>query len=711
MNCLLQLQAIYNKKSTYYKMFKEVDFFFPLRIIGRGLYLLLSIDAMVTESTFYEKSFLTTYWQKYMDNFNMVLADPTRFGLDPEKMKLLKRIIVKVDKCVMSGDCLNAFLNSLAERKNMNAFEEMRDFEGIRANKYIMELLKNYFKHAQSTIEARFSDEKCLHLQDNAILAEYLCVFSFYMKFFKQESKDVWRNLWSLQKKELMIYIHRFIMIRVCDILMRYCRPKKIYSSLEPKDINALTVDVLKRNQDNLMVEVTGLYRHLCQWLLKMNSMACSMYVFQTAKEVDRVKIFELRMSQIISGLNLACRIRAVIRKNFLIRQKIGFSLSPEQIKPFMLLIEMSRKIVEIVEQKDVQLMQDMMVKFSCLRVAKVVKEYCSKVTAQKMNDKTFFIEAFKTVFYLLTHFPSEQRESLSQFCLTFFTVKNIIKDPEVIQFKRILEETFALSRYKQLFREILDCSYLYWYKEFIPDMLDLKTTADGELYRLQHLVDAFSETKYILRQAVHLEDNQKLTDTFRDYILKSLETKIIKKASVSLEEDLLIQTHHFYTISELQKPNPMQKFQGDLKSFLSIRKICVIDKLIDMKHLIEMSLSENLYNRISDNQKNFTVYEIMRTLAKVKYDLDLGHSYIPSKTVEQGRTDVLAILRSLVFFIQNFKYNMFNQTFIETLNESTRLKAVSINLISDSIKTHGLGIVRSSISMLVETIHKYDIW
>ena len=41
-----------------------------------------------------------------------------------------------------------------------------------------------------------------------------------------------------------------------------------------------------------------------------------------------------------------------------------------------------------------------------------------------------------------------------------------------------------------------------------------------------------------------------------------------------------------------------------------------------------------------------------MRTLAKIKYDLDLGHSYIPSKTIDQGKTDILAIVRSFMFFV-----------------------------------------------------------
>lgn len=150
-----------------------------------------------------------------------------------------------------------------------------------------------------------------------------------------------------------------------------------------------------------------------------------------------------------------------------------------------MLILEMSRKMLETVEQKDVQMMQDMMVKFCCLKVAKVIKEFCARVSNHKMTDKTFFIEAFKTIFYLVTHYPSEQREQLADFCLTFIGVKNIVKDPEVVQFKKLLSDLYALSSYKNIFKDLLDCSYVYWFKDFIPDMLELKTNIDGEFFRL----------------------------------------------------------------------------------------------------------------------------------------------------------------------------------------------------------------------------------
>ena len=708
MNCLLQLQAIYNKKSSYYKYFKEFDFFFPLRIIGKGLYLLLCIDTVVGDSTFYESSFISRYWPKYRDSVEMMLADPAKYGQDPDKMKALRRIIVKVDKGIMKGQTLKFFLEHLAKENNMNVFEEMTDFNAIRTNKYILELLKNYFKYAQSTAEAAYSNPlQGPTTQDSEHLSEYLCVFAFYIQFFRVENKDVWRSIWSLQTRVLMVYCHRFAMIRLCDFMMKYCPPKKPYSSLEPKEINSFTVEYLKRGQSSLMNEVIGVYKHLCQWALKMNSMSCSMYVFQTAKEPERIKIFEMRTNQILSGLILARKIRSLIRSSFLIFQKIGYNIAATQIKPLLFLLEMSKKMMDLIEQRDFQLMQDMMVKFSSLAVARILKDFSTRVSNTKHSEKAFYLEAFKALLYLATHYPTEHRGFVSEFCMSFLGVKNIIKDPEVVQFKKTMNDLYNLSTYKQQFRDILDCSYMYWFKEYIPDLIELKTSSDGEFFRLQLFIDALGDCKRILDNAVHLADNSQLVDRYREHIMSLLSSKLVRRVAVSLEEDLVIQSHHFYSVRDLEKPLPQAKFQGDIKAFFNLNKITVLDRIIDLRFLVESSLSESLYNRISDNQRNFDTFEIMRVLAKVKYNLDLGHSYIPSKTIEQGKTDILAIIRSIIFFIQNFKYNMFNQTFIETLNESTRLKAVSINLISDSIKTHGLGVVKGSINLIVEQIHR----
>jgi hypothetical protein len=146
---MLQLSSLYTKKTQYYELFKTIDFYFPLRIIGKGLSLLLSIDCMVTDSTFYESSFIANYWSKYKDTFNLIFKDPVKYGADQEKMKILKRIVVKADM-IMKGDGLNTFLNHLAKENNIMAFEESSDLNAFRGSKYINELLKKYFKTTQN---------------------------------------------------------------------------------------------------------------------------------------------------------------------------------------------------------------------------------------------------------------------------------------------------------------------------------------------------------------------------------------------------------------------------------------------------------------------------------------------------------------------------------------------------------------------------------
>lgn len=68
---------------------------------------------------------------------------------------------------------------------------------------------------------------------------------------------------------------------------------------------------------------------------------------------------------------------------------------------------------------------------------------------------------------------------------------------------------------------------------------------------------------------------------------------------------------------------------------------------------------------------------------------------------------DILVILRSFKGFTQRFRYNMFNQTFIEQLGDSQRLKAISITHISNSINTHGLGVINTSVDIVYKFVNQ----
>jgi hypothetical protein len=66
-------------------------------------------------------------------------------------------------------------------------------------------------------MEVMVNDGANLQFKDSDTLSEYLCVFAFYIKVFRAENKDVWKSIWALQKRVLMVYIHRSVMLRLCD--------------------------------------------------------------------------------------------------------------------------------------------------------------------------------------------------------------------------------------------------------------------------------------------------------------------------------------------------------------------------------------------------------------------------------------------------------------------------------------------------------------
>ena len=64
---------------------------------------------MVSESLFYNNTFIQQHWQHFKESFNLMKIDPAKYEADKKDLRLLERIIVKVDKGVMAGKSLEHF--------------------------------------------------------------------------------------------------------------------------------------------------------------------------------------------------------------------------------------------------------------------------------------------------------------------------------------------------------------------------------------------------------------------------------------------------------------------------------------------------------------------------------------------------------------------------------------------------------------------------
>ncbi len=102
--------------------------------------------------------------------------------------------------------------------------------------------------------------------------------------------------------------------------------------------------------------------------------------------------------------------------------------------------------------------------------------------------------------------------------------------------------------------------------------------------------------------------------------------------------------------------------------------------------------------------------YEQMRVLAAHLFGLRLLDVFLPSSTVEQGKFDILEVIRNIPSFISTFKYNLLSQKFLEVTREDKVISSISIHQLSDSIRTHGLGILASTVNIFYKFLITYSV-
>lgn len=112
--------------------------------------------------------------------------------------------------------------------------------------------------------------------------------------------------------------------------------------------------------------------------------------------------------------------------------------------------------------------------------------------------------------------------------------------------------------------------------------------------------------------------------------------------------------------IEKIMGHNPYEMRVKELNRILDLGKLTILDTQIDIKDEIRQTLNENFYNINVINMHDMETYEQMRTLANYNFDLNLMHVYIPSQTIDQGKVDILNIIKNIPNFVQKYAYNAF---------------------------------------------------
>ena len=244
--------------------------------------------------------------------------------------------------------------------------------------------------------------------------------------------------------------------------------------------------------------------------------------------------------------------------------------------------------------------------------------------------------------------------------------------------------------------------SFTFRHKSLLATYLAEAHEKHYELSRVNYALMAVSDYHKTLDNVKHVDPGEMSVNQER-YIRRILERHILEPLCAQLETELRIQTH-----SHLQ-PADRNPFKSDISSLrhqLQDVSLPIGRQELNVKAYVEQYLGQTFYNLAAVASHDWRKYSQMRLLAQHLYEISPLEDRLPSQTLEQG-LDVLEIMRNIHIFVSRFNYNLNNQFFVEASSTSKHLNTIGIRHVSNSIRTHGSGIVNTAVNFTYQFLRK----
>ena len=124
------------------------------------------------------------------------------------------------------------------------------------------------------------------------------------------------------------------------------------------------------------------------------------------------------------------------------------------------------------------------------------------------------------------------------------------------------------------------------------------------------------------------------------------------------------------------------------------------------MGYEIKKYLSSVFYEMTALSPHDYCTYEHMRSLARDKLGIEVMPSHLPSQQLDQG-IDIMLLLEQTSVFVRDYRYNLYQQVFIQETMETKQVRTIGVNQMLYSIRTHGVGILAPVMKQLYKFLRK----
>lgn len=689
-NIVHQLAALYNSSKVATKVIESsgVHFQIVYEHLGELLVVLLTLDEIMENH-----GTLKDHWKMYKRMLKSVHHNPGKFSIPEEKLKPFEKLLLKLEGQLLDSMILQACVEQ--------RFDDPGEGVAVSKNSAFAEEFAFNIRTIFTNVESKIGEPSEIDQRDK--FAGVCGLFVLHFHIFRSVDKKFYKALLDVCKKVPAVTLtSNIIWFPDTFLIAKVPAAAKLMDKKSLQAIRAQRDTFLQQRAQTLAKDVQSYYVFVTSWMMKMESIL--------SKEQKSDKLAEdlnSRCNVFVQGILYAYSISIIIKTTMNMYMSMQKPMTKTSVKALCRLVELLKAVEHTFHRRS-------------MVVADSVSHITQQLQSQALNaigvakkrvisDKKYSQQRLDVLSSLVLaenalNGPStKERRLVVSLALCVGTQLKTFKDEELPPLQLVLKKLDLISELSERVKLQCDCSFLYWHRAVFPIYLDDVYDNAVDAARIHYMFSALRDSVPSMLHAKHMESCDQLLESYDKEIMDVFHEHLLDKLCKEIEKDLRLSVH---THLKLDDRNPFKVGLKDLAHFFSLKPIRFFNRFIHIKAYVTHYLDKTFYNLTTVALHDWATYSEMRNLATQRYGLTMTEAHLPSQTLEQG-LDVLEIMRNIHVFVSRYLYNLNNQIFIEKASNNKHLNTINIRHIANSIRTHGTGIMNTTVNFTYQFLRK----
>eukprot|EP01088_Endostelium_zonatum_P014541 TRINITY_DN3239_c0_g1_i1.p1 TRINITY_DN3239_c0_g1~~TRINITY_DN3239_c0_g1_i1.p1 ORF type:complete len:1217 (-),score=305.58 TRINITY_DN3239_c0_g1_i1:81-3731(-) len=687
-NVIRQLASLYDSRrehNLYQSSFKGVHLQTVFEHLGDLLCALIGLDYIIDRNEVLRKA-----WAQYKRMTKTVRATPGKYNTEDSQLGQFEKTLISLEGQLFDGLIFQ------------NAVEQEFDFPGlvaVRRNEIFKEEflynIRIYFSQIVNSLGR--SSELDARKKYMAVSALYVCWYNVWKD--PHYDKGFFKKIWVVYESIPLVHIYGNVVWLPPEFFIN--RIPSVVKTVGKIAVIKFRNDYLAEFDATFAAQVQQLYLQVSLWTVRIES--------NLSNRADINKLLGIRTELLLLGPSLAYRISNLYHTSIVLHTLLTKPIHKSHGFLLYQLIELLKAIASIFHRRSAMIGESISLMMQQLRFW--LKRFAQMVENRLKADKSYsdrkvdILAAVSLFRMMVSGVATPDRTLIMRMCIHIIGQQGVVKDEDYHQMRSRFDTLISLTNLSRDLRSTTDCSFIFYNRQdMIPAYFNEVYLNPENVNKLRYffaaLRDVVSEilVKGDIYNADPIHAPEGLVKSFKDEIYALLKTDVLDRLCRDIETDLRLHIHSHLHVAER---DPWRQGITDLVKFVKCRPLRFFDdSTIDFKLYVEHYLDTTFYNLTTVALSNWKTYGEMRNLAYQKYGLNLIESHLPGATLEQG-IDVLEIMRNIHIFVSRYNYNLNNQIFVEIskYSENKTLDTINIGHISNSIRTHGTGIMNTTVN------------